>query len=556
MLTSRALFRGAAALVCLVVCAACGSHGKTPAALPERTAGPVTISIVGTNDLHGGILAKGGTGGLALFASYVEALRVARAPDGAVLLVDAGDMFQGTLPSNLTEGAVVVKAYAELGYDAVAIGNHEFDYGPAGDRATPTGPGDNPFGALQARAREAPFPFLAANLLDRATGRPIAWTNVRPSVLLEKAGVRIGIIGVTTERTLQSTMAANVKTLKMAPLARTIVDEGNKLRAEGAQAIIVAAHAGGRCSGLQNSDDAASCDPSHEIMQVIRSLPDGAADAIVAGHTHAGMAHVIEGVPVVESFSSGRAFSRVDLVIERGTVIRTVVYPPTDIVEGSTFEGTTIVPSAAIAKVLEPAVERAQTEERKPLGVTLVEPIRKAVAVESAEGNLFAGLMLAARPAARVALTNGGGLRADLPAGPLLYGSLYEAMPFDNRFALVELTGAELEGIVAHNLEGSDGILSIAGTTVEARCEGGSLVADTPFAPDDRVVVVTSDFLATGALFAHVASERITILDGPPLRDELAAALTKRGGELRSADVFDAKQPRISYPGRRPVRCK
>ncbi len=279
-------------------------------------------------------------------------------------------------------------------------------------------------------------------------------------------------------------------------------------------------------------------------------------DAIVAGHTHAGMAHVIDGVPVVESFSSGRAFSRIDLVVERGKVVRTVVHPPTDILEGRMFEGVAIAPSVAVARVLAPATLHARAEERKPLGVTLLDPIRRGLQVESAEGNLFVDLMLAARPAATVALTNGGGLRADLPAGPLLYGSLYEAMPFDNRFALVELTGAELETILARNLGDSDGILSIAGATVEARCDGRSLVADTPFAPDDRVVVATSDFLATSALFDGVAPERITIVDGPPLRDEMAAVLSKRGGELRSADVFDPKRPRIRYAGRRPVRCE
>jgi 2',3'-cyclic-nucleotide 2'-phosphodiesterase (5'-nucleotidase family) len=511
---------------------------------------------VGTNDLHGGILSSDGKGGLALFASYVAAVRAARAHDGAVLLIDAGDMFQGTLPSNLTEGAVVVQAYTALGYDAAAIGNHEFDYGPVGERVTPREPDENPFGALQARAREATFPFLAANLIDRATGRPIAWPNVRPSVMLEKACVRIGVIGVTTEATLRSTMAANVKTLAMAPIVETVIDEASSLRRQGAQVIVVAAHAGGRCRDLTNPQDVASCEPSHEIMQVVSALPAGTADVIVAGHTHAGMANVINGVPVVEAYANGRAFSRIDVTVDRGTVTRVNVHPPTDIAEGAVFEGTTIAASSQVAGILEPAVAGARAEAQKPLDVTLADPITRAFPVESAEGNLFADLMLAARPAARIALTNGGGLRADLPAGPLTYGELYEAMPFDNRFALVTLTGAELETIIARNLGGSDGILSIAGTTVDARCQNGSLIADTPFGPDERIVVATSDFLATGALFAQLPADRVTIEDGPTLRDEMAAVLRKRGGRLRSADVFDPLQPRIKYPGRRPVRCQ
>src|SRR5262249_54013827 len=112
----------------------------------------LTLSIVGTNDLHGGVSPVDGRGGLALLGGYLSNLRAARAREGgAVLLLDAGDLFQGTLESNLNEGAVVVKAYNALGYAASAVGNHEFDYGPAGPATTPQSPQDDPRGALKAR---------------------------------------------------------------------------------------------------------------------------------------------------------------------------------------------------------------------------------------------------------------------------------------------------------------------------------------------------------------------------------------------------------------------
>src|SRR5882762_2488416 len=83
----------------------------------------VTLSIVGTNDLHGALER------LPLLAGFIANVRAARAADGGgVIVVDGGDMFQGTLESNLTEGADVVAAYNRIGYAAVAIGNHEFDY--------------------------------------------------------------------------------------------------------------------------------------------------------------------------------------------------------------------------------------------------------------------------------------------------------------------------------------------------------------------------------------------------------------------------------------------
>src|SRR4051812_26757086 len=90
---------------------------------PAAQKGSRTITIIGTNDLHGAL------DRMPLFAGFVANVRAARAKDGgAVLLIDAGDMFQGTLESNLAEGADVVRAYNQIGYTAVAVGNHEFDF--------------------------------------------------------------------------------------------------------------------------------------------------------------------------------------------------------------------------------------------------------------------------------------------------------------------------------------------------------------------------------------------------------------------------------------------
>src|SRR5207249_1499495 len=119
-----------------------------PAPTPATPA-RVTISVVGTNDRHGRIEALPALGG------YLANLRRARAREGgAVVLLDAGDMFQGTLPSNANEGAAVVRAYNVLGYAAAALGIHEFDFGPVGPAVTAKNPGEDPRGALRARAKE------------------------------------------------------------------------------------------------------------------------------------------------------------------------------------------------------------------------------------------------------------------------------------------------------------------------------------------------------------------------------------------------------------------
>ena len=152
-----------------------------PSSAPEAAAAPAefTLTVVGTNDVHGHFER------LDAFAGHLAVLRRLRASSGAVVLLDAGDMWQGTLPSNLDEGQSMVRAYGALGYDAAAIGNHEFDYGPIGERATPGGPDDDPRGALFARVAEASFPMLGANFRGNATGAPVQWPGVQRTVLLE-----------------------------------------------------------------------------------------------------------------------------------------------------------------------------------------------------------------------------------------------------------------------------------------------------------------------------------------------------------------------------------
>src|SRR5215208_3830444 len=112
------------AFILVLLLAACAS-------VPPK---PVHVVIVGTTDVHGWFNGHQNSpvpyGGVPLLASYVEALRAEN--ENRVVLVDSGDMFQGTLESNFFEGEPVVTAYNLLGYSASAVGNHEFDYGPLG----------------------------------------------------------------------------------------------------------------------------------------------------------------------------------------------------------------------------------------------------------------------------------------------------------------------------------------------------------------------------------------------------------------------------------------
>ncbi len=315
------------------------------------------------------------------------------------------------------------------------------------------------------------------------------------------------------------------------------------------------------------------CRPGEEIFEVAEALPEGTVDAIVAGHTHAGVAHVVNGIPIIESYAYGRAFGRVDLEVDpaRG-VVGYAVQPPRDLCEtGSaetgdcapgSYEGRPVVADPRVAEVIAPALENARSLRERSLGVHLEAVITRSREAECPLGNLFTDLMRAARPDADVALTNGGGLRADLPVGELTYGQLYQAMPFDNRFARVRLTAAELAEVLADNLTRTGSFFSIAGLRAEARCEGQTVRVTLldeagPVAPERMLTLVTTDFLATGGdgALGRLPEGRVTLEDGEPVRDAMAAALRDRGGRLSPSALHDASQPRVRYPGERPVRC-
>jgi 5'-nucleotidase len=583
-------FTRLATLAIVVLGAAAISRVRGPIAADRVSSGAsVTISVIATTDLHGGVLQRGERGGLALFGGYLRNLRAARLRDGGgVLLVDSGDMFQGTLESNLNEGAAVVRAYNRLGYAAAAIGNHEFDYGPVGPQATPTTPSDDPRGALKARAAEARFPLLTANVIDESTGQPVAWPNVRPSTMVTVAGVKVGIVGVTTTSTPVTTIAENLRGLTFAPLAPAIEREASQLRASGASAVVVVAHAGGRCRTFDTPADISSCDAMSEIMSVARALPPGLVDVIAAGHTHQGMANQVNGIAVVEGYSAGRTFSRVDLTVSRarGTIVGLQIFPPTDLCaredpttracDGSApaaqlvaahYEGRPVVADPAIADVLDPAVRAAGAVKNESLGVVLDTDLPRSAQTESALGNLLADEILAATPHADVSIVNGGAIRTSLPAGTLTYGQLYELYPFDNRLVTLTLTGDQMSRIVAFNLQRREPpleILSTAGVQAAASCESdglrvalrrgdGSLIAK-----DDRLTVVTNDFVASGGdgVLSPVGSLGPTRSEGLPLlRDAVADGLRRRGGHVREDQLYVPGSPRWSYPGSRPVSC-
>ena len=561
-------------LLSLLLLAGCST--APPAPVPP--AQPVRVTLVGTTDIHGWFngrveVPRGGGdpvpyGGLPLFATYVNALRAETG--GNVIVVDSGDMYQGTLESNMFEGEPVVRAFNAIGYAGAALGNHEFDFGPAGPDAIADEPGEDPLGALRKNAKMARFPFLSANLIDRATGRTPDWA--KRSVMVNVAGAKVGVIGLSLRDTPNVTMESHVRGLEFTDPAAATVSEAAALRAAGADAIVVTAHIGGRCRDMRDVHDLASCEEEQEVMRFLRAIPAGTIDVYFGGHTHSQMRQIINGVVVLQALPFSQEFSSVDIFVDTQanrvvgertnirphTMICRAVYSGTERCDarsapaGATLvprmlNGKAVAPDAAVSAIVAPYLQRVAEKRNQKLGITTTAIFTRIYSRESALGNFLTDA-LRDWADADIAFINSGGIRAALRAGELVYGDIFEVSPFDNYPTIVMMSGAQITEALRSTSGGERGILQTSGLRYvidEARDmdkpadERNRLVSVTlengqPLDPEKLYKVVMPDFLAAGgdamaSALSTVPPDRIRTNPDRPMRDVIIEALQKRG---------------------------
>ncbi|MHB1846727.1 MAG: bifunctional metallophosphatase/5'-nucleotidase [Deltaproteobacteria bacterium] len=529
------------------------------------------VEVVGTSDLHGhvaperivmppppptGVRRRGGDpaypasagegearGGLAWFGGYLARLRAAGRP---VLLVDGGDLFQGTLESNRSHGRAVIAAYDALHYDASALGNHEFDFG-----AEP--PDRDLLAALRHRLAEATFPFLAANVVLKATGERPPWKNLAASRLVREGPLRVGIVGLSHPETPSLTLRQNVAALEFEEPVAAVIREAARLRKDGADLVVLVAHFGGACSELSGKGDESSCDPKGRIDALVHALPRGTVDVVVGGHTHQLMANWIDQVPVVEAGFGGRAFGWVTAcALPAGGLDRqaSVIHPPVPVLPGGAFLGAKVVRDEAVSSVLAPYLERVAAQEGRRVGPVLKAPIVRDYRALSPLGSLAAEA-LRRFAKADAALLNPGGLRADLPAGALTYGALFRALPFENRAVVLRVKGKTLLALLDALSQGH-GYPQVAGLTLEG--PPGAFTKATfedgrPLEAERSYRLATVDFLAAGGdglgpVMAKLPRSCVERLEGAPVLREIVLAYLERHGEALTGGRGSPPAPR------------
>ena len=463
-----------------------------------------------------------------------------------------------------------IDAYRLLGVNAATVGNHEFDYG-----ADTNGEGHPRRGALEAAARKASFHWLTANITELAEdGSKKKWgpEGISSTAILERQGIRIGLVGLTTVDTPQTTLARNVSDLRFRDPVATLRETLPLLRAQGAQVLIVLGHLTGSCTTEAFAEPKVPCVPDGEVGRLLTELPAGSFDVLITGHAHALLAGRHEQSFVLANRSRGQVLGGLDLVVGPGGVDldRSVVLPPWELVHQAVepgcsgdpyplapadLGGTIVTPSGQARALVERLEEEAGSlcQEVGCSDQTLVRSYQS----ESELGNLVADALLSAFPGADLAVQNSGGLRADLPAGTIRRKDLLATMPFPNRLLLLEMSGAAVLQMFRLGSSGAHGILQVSGARYrfDANATKGTdldsngsvetwerdrlcqvQVGGQALDKQRRYRVVTSDFLFEGGDHLSLAYDDATILqEGPLLRDALLSYVQSQEGCITRA---------------------
>jgi 5'-nucleotidase len=454
------------------------------------TAEPTQITILATNDIHGGIepaVAKDGTveGGLAAFSGTVQAIRAGlkqRLGDRAgVLVLDAGDQFQGTLISNFNEGRLVFQAMSLVGYDVAITGNHDYDFGPVGWlQDEPTAPDQDPRGALKAALTHAKFPLISANtfltssLRDAAGNQvqvdqqgcipklvlehqpAIDWSKaarpefLKPYLIKDVAGVRVAIIGIDNVLTPTTTTPQDVADLCFEREAEAYLRVRGELDGQ-ADVFVMLVHDG-------------ETKETYDISLLVQSLMSSAqpkhgaiVDAVISGHTHFTYNRTVGQVPVIQSGANGEAYGRVDLIYDPGlggidpsktksyAGVKTFLDKCADeardycTVDAAShlvmYEGAPFRNDDAIAQLIAKERQAIAPLAGQVLGRATAEIVVKRID-ESPLADALTDL-LRQISGADVAVINTGGIRASLLPGDVTYEALFRVLPFNNHGVVI-----------------------------------------------------------------------------------------------------------------------
>ncbi|KPP92543.1 MAG: 5'-nucleotidase [Rhodobacteraceae bacterium HLUCCA08] len=488
------------------------------ALMGSMAAADYTLHIVHINDLHSRIepisrfdstcsaddnAAGECFGGYARVATKIAELRDELAGENMIVL-DAGDQYQGSLMYTTYKGDVEIELMERIGFDAMAVGNHEFDDGPEG---------------LVKLLDGVSFPVISGNLdVSRSN---LLGGKLDNHTVLEVGGQRIGVISALATDTVE-TSSPGPNVIFQDEIDSLAADVA-ALEAEGVDIIIALTHVG--------------LPRDREIAEAVEGI-----DVIVGGHSHTLMSNTEEGalpyptmvgdVPVVQAYAYSKYVGHLTVTFDDdGTV--TDATGDTILLDASVAEDPEIV--ARVAELAGPIAEAMDVVVAEA-GDAIDGSRETCRAVECPMGNLVADAMLdrVADQGVVFAIQNGGGLRASIAPGEVKMGDVVTVLPFQNTLSTFEVTGAvileALENGVSQVADGAGRFPQVAGMTFTAdlTAEPGSRISDVmiggePLDPEASYLGVSNNYVRNGGDGYGMFVDAANVYDyGPDLADVTA----------------------------------
>lgn len=433
---------------------------------------PFTLTVLHTNDMHAHFeptrVSGRMLGGYARLATLIHRYR---ASDPNVVLLNAGDTFQGTIFFNTYSGLADLAFMNAVGFDAMAVGNHEFDKGPA---------------ALAAFANGAAFPVIAANL--DVTNEPLLMQRINLSATVRVGNETIGVVGAITEEL--PTISFPGDNVRLRPLVASVQAAIDAFTASGIDKIVLVSYCGYA--------------EEQELAKALRGI-----DVIVGGHSHTLLGSTgIEGLPtgppyptVVKNKDDDTA-----LVVQAwnwGLVLGRLQVTFDDAGRVASWSGAPVAVTEDVPE--DPTVASMIRAFRIPVAAVMDKVIGRTLnEISRGESNLAAQLIADAQLEATrhlgsvAAFINAGGVRAAIDAGDITYGEALTTQPFGNTLVVIELTGAELTLALARG--GGGRLHPSTGTSYQVTGDGVAnvVIAGQPLDPTKTYKVTVNNFTAGG----------------------------------------------------------
>lgn len=448
-------------------------------------------------------------GGSARLQTAIETAKE-RAPN--VLLVDGGDQFQGTLFYTFYKGKLTAEMMNQMGYDAMTVGNHEFDDGPE---------------VLKGFASAVDFPILMSNAdISKET---LLTGAIQKSWVVQKGGESIGLIGLTPQDTDE--LASPGPNVSFSDPIAAVQGEVDRLTSAGINKIVVLSHSG------------------YRVDQRVAEGTTG-VDVIVGGHSNTYLSNVsdsaagayptvVNDVQIVQAYAYGKFLGELNVVFDDDGVVTSAVGEPLLLDRFVSEDDATKARIAEAAAPLEEIRQRVVAEAAEPIGGDR----DVCRAKECSMGSLIADAMLdrVKDQGIEIAIQNGGGIRASIDAGPVTMGEVLTVLPFQNTLSTFQVSGATiveaLENGVSQVEDGGGRFPQVAGMTYafDPNAAAGSRVSDVmvggaEIEAEKVYGVVSNNYVRNGGDGYAMFKDATNAYDfGPDLADVTAEFLAAKG---------------------------